>query len=347
MPRFSVMTWNVENLFAPTIDVGTGRSLTGAEYQAKLDYLSSRINREQPTVLALQEVGGEEPVADLQGKLGGTYPHSSISTAPDHRGIRVAFLSQLPVLATSEVRDLAPGELAEVRDWTGGDPIRRMGRGALRIDVQPAGAPRVRVVTLHLKSKLITYRGQGGQARFSPYDENERAIGVGLALLRRAAEAVAVRVAVNGLLTDQAETEAPVVVLGDLNDEPRAATSQLLLGPEDADATRPDKGDAWRLFNLTDSVPCQGDQSKDKRFVAPRERFSRVSMGRREMLDQILVSRTLLGEPAEVREGKWRVKRVKSFVDGISSEGLVGGSPTPRVGRERPDHAPVIARFEW
>lgn len=109
------MTWNVENLFAPAVDVGSGRSLSSGEYEAKLDYLASRINREQPTVLALQEIGGEQPVTELQGKLGGVYPHSSISTAPDRPGIRVG-------RPRDTRRDLARGPSAA----PAGPPYRRV-----------------------------------------------------------------------------------------------------------------------------------------------------------------------------------------------------------------------------
>jgi hypothetical protein len=45
------------------------------------------------------------------------------------------------------------------------------------------------------------------------------------------------------------------LVLGDLNDEPRVATTQLLLGSEDADLTSDDKFDFVRLYNLVDSIP--------------------------------------------------------------------------------------------
>jgi hypothetical protein len=50
------------------------------------------------------------------------------------------------------------------------------------------------------------------------------------ALYRRAAEAATVRVAATGLLDGDGQDRA-VLVLGDLNDEPNAATTQILYGP--------------------------------------------------------------------------------------------------------------------
>ena len=95
----------------------------------------------------------------------------------------------------------------------------------------PRGALRVRtggldLVICHLKSKLLTFPG----GRFSPRDEGERARYAAYALQRRGAEAATVRAAADRLL-DGAGSERPVVVLGDLNDEPQAATTQILLGP--------------------------------------------------------------------------------------------------------------------
>jgi len=89
MTEFGAMTWNVENLFRPTLEAEDAER---ERYQRKLGLLAEIIGRLAPDVVALQEVGGEEPVEDLQGALDGTYPHRAVSDYPDGRGIRVAFL---------------------------------------------------------------------------------------------------------------------------------------------------------------------------------------------------------------------------------------------------------------
>jgi hypothetical protein len=53
-----------------------------------------RINQLDPDVVALQEIGGDEPLYDLRQSLGGTYTYHAVSAFPDRRGIRVAFLSR-------------------------------------------------------------------------------------------------------------------------------------------------------------------------------------------------------------------------------------------------------------
>ena len=120
--------------------------------------------------------------------------------------------------------------------------------------------------------------------------------------------------------------ERAVIVLGDLNDVPLAATTQILLGPPGSEIgtagfARPDRGDSWRLWNLAPLIPAE-------------RRFTRVFEGRREMIDHVLTSRFLVTRATEVD--------------------TAGGPPPPSIGsdpRARRDapasyHALVLARFD-
>ena len=136
------------------------------------------------------------------------------------------------------------------------------------------------------------------------------------------------------------------LVLGDLNDEPQAATSQILLGAVDADVTTADHFDYVRLYNLMEPIPGRGAASNDKRFLAKDDAFTRIYMGRGELIDHILASKGLLGATAELRNNNWRLKEVHSLVASIRGESI-GDRPAERNGKTRPDHAPVYARFEF
>lgn len=97
------MTWNVENLFRPALG-------EHQRFEQKLSLLARAINRLDPDVVALHELGGEEPLRDLQQALGGAYPHRAVSAFPDRRGIRVAFLSKHPLDEPPEdIVDFPPG----------------------------------------------------------------------------------------------------------------------------------------------------------------------------------------------------------------------------------------------
>jgi endonuclease/exonuclease/phosphatase family metal-dependent hydrolase len=119
-----------------------------------------------------------------------------------------------------------------------------------------------------------------------PEDEDQRARHGAYALYRRAAEAATVRSYVDALLDGQGADRA-LVLLGDLNDEPAAATTQMLLGPPGSQIAtggfdHPDAGDDMRLWNLAPLIPNGGG-------------YSRIFEGRRELIDHLLVSRRLVG----------------------------------------------------
>ena len=343
--QFSVMTWNVENLFPPGSFVSptSASPVTEELFNAKLNFLASFITGldKKPDVIAFQEIGGQNDddvrsIEALQLRLAGEYPHRAISPFPDGRHIRVAFLSRLELKRVSgDIRNFPPGPLASVPDFSGGSTTR-MGRGALKVEVEPASGITIRLVTLHLKSKLLTFPREGGGTAFQPRSENERAFAAGIALMRRAAEAVTVRSFINGEM--EAAPAVHTIALGDLNDEPLAATSQIFLGPPDRDVKSIDQNDPVRLYNLVDSIPLRGTAVKD--FLVETERFSRIHEGMGELIDHIMVSKGLLFVGAD-----FVVKEVRSFTSLIAGQSVTA-NPNERATSVPPDHAPILARFE-
>jgi len=330
MAPFTLMTWNIENLYQAGTPFGPP---TQAEYQAKLARLADAIVRLDPDVLALQEVGSPEALTDLVALLDGRYPHRQLSAHPDGRGIRVGFLAKLPMQHHEDLFALPLDGLPVVpgTDSLGAaTKVATMGRGALHIRLQPRPGLTLHCIAAHLKSKLLSYPGSNGQSRFAPHDEGERARVAGFALLRRTAEAVALRIYANRLLA--AHPKDGVIVLGDLNDGPEAATTQILYGPGGSEIgtagfNRPDAGDAARLFNL---APC----------IAAERRYSRIYQGNKELIDHILVSQALLpGQPRQLPV-------VDSHIDIEGSLPSLTDNPQARRGKPGSDHAPVTARFE-
>ena len=147
-----------------------------------------------------------------------------MSSAPDSRGIRVAFLSKFELHSPFDIVDL-PAELSGGRADDQGGVLTRMGRGALQVSVTVAGTP-ITLINCHLKSKLLSFPGD----RFAPRNEDERARYAVYALNRRAAESGAVRIHANAMLDGHGRDNA-MVLLGDLNDGVDTATAQTLLGP--------------------------------------------------------------------------------------------------------------------
>lgn len=331
MTTFKVMTWNVENLFIPK----TGASLDDIQiFALKLNLLANVIKEQNPDVVAMQEVGGEEPLLDLQQALNGAYPFRAVSSFPDQRGIRVAFLSRHEITMAEDIADFPPGPATQIYNQsTSGQPVplTRMGRGALLIQVLKADLA-VYLCAVHLKSKLLTFKNEQGRSSFAPKNENDRAEVAGIALHRRTAEAVTVRQRINQFIENK--SGQPLLVMGDFNDVPDAQTSLIFTGPTGSEIgtrgfNRADSGDDARLFNLAPLIP-EG------------RRYSRIHNGREELLDQIFASEELF--PRDVA-GDRILPVVDSLVDFHGSLPSIPDNPNLRVEKIPPDHAPVVATF--
>jgi endonuclease/exonuclease/phosphatase family metal-dependent hydrolase len=332
MPTFAVATWNVENLFRPP---AAATEEDRERYALKLELLAATIQQINPDVIALQEVGGLEPLSDLQQHLP-AYEAAAASLFPDDRGIRVAFLSKRPIIATEHIVDFPPGPALQINGLTSNGtivPIVRMGRGALRIQVRHLGVD-INLINVHFKSKLLSFPRPNGGSSFVPRDENERAQVAGIALMRRSAEAATVRMRANELLV--ANNTTPLIVLGDFNDVPEAQTSLLMAGPPGSELrtpgfARPDAGDDARLFGIAPILP-------------PDRNYSRKHRGRGELLDQIYASAELL--PLDAQNRRREPLSADCFVDFAGELSSITEDPNERRAEMAPDHAPVSATFE-
>lgn len=352
MPSLTVMTWNVENLFHPDADATHEKRQL---FQTKLATLAAVIEQEQPDLLALQEVGPNGALSALQQALC-TPMHHALSGEPDRRGIRVAFLSRLPFTASTQIGPFP----ALIRPLQERDPIfddvetpedesltAEMGRGALEVTVEVEGTS-VTLLNTHFKSKLITYPRQRGLvqgSRFQPKDEGERYRYAAYALYRRTGEAVTLRERINQLLApasgsfetaDGLGREKSVIVCGDLNDEPDAATTQILQGPAGSEIDtggfpRGDKGDGYRLWNL--ALLLNLGPNGEPPAEPP---LTRVFKGRGELIDHIFASHRLVN-PANLP--------VARTVQATASLPSVSEDPSERSADPASDHAAVVATF--
>ncbi|MFI9821219.1 endonuclease/exonuclease/phosphatase family protein [Streptomyces sp. NPDC052013] len=312
-------TWNLENLYRPGGPFGPDDDRA---YDAKLAALAAVVTELDPTVLGVQEVGEPEALHDLVGMLDDDW-QVALSEHADNRGIRVGFLSRLPLTVVADTAAF-PEKLRPVQADDSGATAAEAGRGFLAVEVRAAEGPPLRVAVCHLKSKLLSYP----DGRFQPRDEGERARYGAYALYRRTAEAAALRALADELLEGDGR-DRDVAVLGDLNDEAQAATTQILLGPPGSELGTPgyddpDKGDATRLWNVAPLIP-------------PAQRYSRVNSGRHELIDHVLLSHRL-------------VHRAAAAGTGLPAEGpprlpSIGPDPEERRGVAGSDHAPVWVRL--
>lgn len=314
-----IATWNLENLYRPGGPFGPKDE---AAYEAKLAALAAVITELDPTLLAVQEVGDVEALHDLIDLLGSGWSLAT-SRLPDSRGIRVGFLGRLAFEVLADTNAF-PEKLRPVQVDDSGLEVSVTGRGFMAVEADTEGGP-VRVAVAHLKSKLLSYPN----GRFHALDEGERARYGAYALYRRAAEATALRALADELLAGEGRTR-DVAVLGDLNDEVRAATTQILLGPPGSEIGTPgyehdDKGDATRLWDVAPLIPAD-------------QRYSRINSGRPELIDHVLLSHHLLRRTTEAGTG----------LPGNGAPVLpsIGPDPEARRGAPGSDHAPVWVRID-
>lgn len=316
----TITTWNVQNF-----------DTTEPLFSAKRAWIVQTLRALGSDVVALQEIKDRRALEAVADDLG-FHAQAALPGNPQH-AIRVAFLT----------RDPTPGPAEPITKWRmpRGMKVRQLDdqgqlqtlttfrRPALRIQVLYEGRA-IDIITAHLKSKLLSFG-----PFFSTTDETLRARTGFLALQIRSAEALTLREHVSELLAHGHD----VVLLGDLNDGPKAATTELLYGPPGSQVRGPedaahvtgafqrgDAGDAQRLFNVCNLVP-------DER------RWSRRHNGQPELLDHILVSAGLLPRNAV---GVRRVPRMT--IGNRDTPNLVGDNPA--VGGAVPDHAPVTAVFD-
>ncbi|MGH9261745.1 MAG: endonuclease/exonuclease/phosphatase family protein, partial [Acidimicrobiales bacterium] len=128
--------------------------VTDEEYQAKLAALAAVIDAVEPDVLALQEVGPEQVLADLNAACTVDFD-SRLVGSPDDRGIRVALLSPRRLSNRTDTQSFPDGVLpVQARDLAFDDPdtieneaqTAVAGRGVLSATVR-SGGERVTVMT--------------------------------------------------------------------------------------------------------------------------------------------------------------------------------------------------------
>jgi endonuclease/exonuclease/phosphatase family metal-dependent hydrolase len=335
---FSVMTWNLENFERPAANA---EQAAKDRYARKLQQIKDVITSAGPDLVGVQEVLADrrnlEPqsFADLLAALGPEW-NGCLSQRPDPRGIRVGWLARGQLTNPTDVAAYPSRVPPTTTDDDGNQitAITASKRGALAVTYGRADGLVVQALTAHLKSKLLTFPGRDPQhPRFDTRDEAERAR-IGLyALHQRAAEAATIRAWATDQLQGQGQ-QRHLLVCGDLNDTPQAATTQLLLGRPGSQLgtggfNQPDSGDGNRLWNLAPKMPA-GDPVTGQGAA----NWSRINNGVKELIDQILASHQLV----HALEGTESLP-----LEGIKS---VTADPASLAELEAPsDHRPVIARF--
>jgi endonuclease/exonuclease/phosphatase family metal-dependent hydrolase len=329
MTRLRLATFNLENLDdRPGLD---------PPLSARIEVLRPQLLRLDADVLCLQEVHGQKPKGSsrrqllaldrlLEGTAYADFHRASTLSRGHHPGEpwvadvhNLVVMSRWPIAEHCELLGQLLAPPLHARIGADGAPVP-LGweRPLLYARLQLPGDRTLHVINLHLRAPLAASL-PGGSAKEGPFSwiaVPAWAEGFYVSAIKRAGQALETRLLVDQLF--DAEPEALIAVMGDLNAEERE-TAVRLLAAETTD-TGNGRLAARSLAPVARSLPAD-------------RRFTTVHAGRRLMVDHILVSRPLL---AGLRD----VAIQNEILPDEAQASAVFTHPTEST------HAPVVAELE-
>ena len=320
-----IATFNLENL--------DDRLDLQPPLPARLPTLRAQLERLQADIVCLQEVNAQKTGSDKQRHLDaldqllGKTRYASFNrvwTRDEHgKGAlnvhNLVILSRHPITAYGQLwHDLVPPPAyhsAYVAN-AGAMTLIRWDRPLLHAEVQIGGGRRLHVINVHLRAPRAAFvRGQKQSAsRWASVPG--WAEGLFAAAMKHAGQALEARLFVERLL--DGEEDAMIAVCGDFNAETAETPTRIVRGdPEDIG--NPDLS-ARALVALDTTATDAG-------------RYSVIHGPRREMLDHILVSKSLA----------LRCRKIE-----IDNVGLLDETKPELLSRRRLGsyHAPLVAEFD-
>ncbi|MCU0905398.1 MAG: hypothetical protein MUE83_16250 [Tabrizicola sp.] len=232
-----IATFNLLNLNEPGLPLyGDNDAWTPEVYGRKIDWSKRVLTRLRPQVMGFQELWHRASLERVVTEAGLTAEYDLL-IPPDADGTRIvcaAIVAKGLLEGTPEwITDFPEAFVLESR---GDDPqtpainvkLRSFSRPVLHFTIRPREEqPAVHVFVCHFKSKAPTkvFRERWFNSNRTAYKPHQDNLGSALSTIRRTAEASALRFLLTGLMRG---TDAPVIVLGDINDSQMSNTANIL-----------------------------------------------------------------------------------------------------------------------
>lgn len=272
------------------------------EYARKVAWLGEQIRRLNADVACFEEVWDASALHDAALASGLHYP---VVIAPGAENgaegtPRVGLVTRFDLVEVTSLAAFPPGMSLQVPEL---GEYGHFERPVLHAKLRTHGGTTFDLLVVHLKSKRPKFLLDA--AGHALEDRNDPAV-VARATLRslimRGAEAAALRATVSSIL---AGTHTPLVLVGDLNDQPHSVTSQIIAATSEVVFDRSARDTAlWHAYDVQTG-------SSLRRDVA----YSHVHQGSPEILDQIWVSEEFV---AGSRFAVGDVRRVDYFNDHLN-----------------------------
>ena len=392
MIHTTIASFNAKNLIGAEQEYYRFEKYTAEEHAWKEDWLASQLFSLNADIVGFQEIFDEQALravmaeADARGaalnadalpdrskryakkaifrKLAyNSYDSASLAFAPNlndgapgQRRPGLAILSRHGFVEPPEVIQSIEPALEIPFELMGGGAggsfrLDRLSRPILKARIR-MGDHVVTVFNCHLKSKLGEFLR--GDAPFAPeadllnYDPVGRAIGALRAATRRMAEAVLLR----RLIVTEIEAGRPVIVMGDMNDNENAVSSEIITGE------RPFKNYAWMRrhdaetardrYSKEEAEQIRSDiervmlHSCEKLFVKKSLRdmvYTSAFGGVFESIDQILLSAHFVEGPRQIAEMEY----FSVFNDHLTD----GSHPEAPYNKLASDHGQIMAHLRF
>jgi len=309
MDNFRIANCNAANFNYPGVRYAgragaDGAPISPANYDHKVKWLSNLMDTARVDLVGFEELFHQQAITDVV-KATKRFAGAQVY-APDladnvvngeARGPFCGLVTRFPIVSQAAIlqfpADVAGKLLVQKSDadtTTIDVGITQFQRPVLRVQVQLRPDVVGTVFVAHLKSKREQYLpGENAD------DPVVQALGNARSLIVRAAEAAALRSLV---VAATAGNDAPVIVLGDLNDDLPSVTTQIVAGDDPYFLKGAKKEGAYdRLMYSVHDI--------QERLSHRQVNYSHIYNARYELLDHIFVSQELVeqnpGHIAEVR----------------------------------------------
>lgn len=321
--QFRIGTFNLNNLALPEKPFNHGDRYTLVEYQQKLIWTAQQLDRMNTDIVGFQEVFHEEALRSVLDESQTHRDHQMVLATDVGSGPGLALATRFPVVKHRVHRNFPADSLLSFDEAD--IPIDRFTHPVLSVELQLSERIRCTVFVVHLKSKRPM------MAKDADYsDPVELAKGQARSLIRRAAEATALRFILMEKLRDR---RYPVIVLGDVNDNHTAVTTELVSGQP-----------PWESWSYRKKAPIWDTllyQVKDiqARLGYGDYYYTHIYNGHYDSLDHIMVSEEFAPRN---RNRIGQVIYVSVYNDHLFDQTLLGDS----IERWKSDHGQVVTTIK-
>lgn len=244
--RFSIATFNVKNLVNPETNYyqkpdGSWNRYSKAAFARKVDWLAEQLLRMNADHICLQEIFHLEALqavatrhAELVAERGLSQdPYSAVihfendRSKPEDPSPGLGYLGRSAVVSQRSVQNISDNPITLGDDFGLDYALKATGRPIAIVEVDLGAGVSGFIVNSHLKSKRPMLPADSPATDASNFMFLDRAKGSIGSLVLRAGEALALR---REILDLTRGNNTPVFVVGDLNDEGGAVTSEVVAG---------------------------------------------------------------------------------------------------------------------